>query len=184
MDGKGSYKVSEETKEAILCSATEIFAKYGYKGSSMSNIAQNCGVNKALIYYHYKNKKMLYNEIFQSTVLLLRESLVRESDKKSFMERVEKVADYLGKKPNFSLLLTKELGTSGENLDKKTKQMIQETILSLSESSPDRVFAFGVFGAIHFLNIAQNFFEDSKILEKNGSPLATRFVKSLKENIR
>lgn len=184
MDGKGSYKVSEETREAILFSATKVFARYGYKGASMSSIAEDSGMNKALIYYHYKNKKMLYNEIFQSTIVLLRESLSMDGAKKSFMERVEKVAHYLGKKPDFSLLLTKELSLGGENIDKNTKQMIKETILSLSEDSPDRIFAFGIFGAIHFLNIAQRFFEENSIVEYSDTALASRFIKSLKESIR
>jgi AcrR family transcriptional regulator len=180
MKSKTSYKVSMHTKEAILNSATKIFSKDGYKGATMTDIAKDSKVNKALIYYHYKNKHTLYNEIFQSTILSLRESLAKNSSGTTFLGKSEMISEYLGKKPNFSLLLTKELGSFGENLDEKTVDMIKETISTLSEGSHDRVFALGVFGTIHFLNISQDFFKKSEIVNIDEQ-ISLSFIKSLKK---
>lgn len=48
-------------KEKILESSLEEFAEKGYDGARIDRIANIAGVNKALIYYYFKNKDELYN---------------------------------------------------------------------------------------------------------------------------
>lgn len=47
-------------KEKILESALVEFADKGYEGARVDRIAIEAGVNKALIYYHFKSKEKLY----------------------------------------------------------------------------------------------------------------------------
>lgn len=48
------------SKEKILETALVEFADKGYEGSRVDRIAIEAGVNKALIYYHFKSKEELY----------------------------------------------------------------------------------------------------------------------------
>ena len=57
--------VDEETrttKEKILIAANELFAKNGFSGASIREIATMANVNLAAINYHFKNKENLYWE--------------------------------------------------------------------------------------------------------------------------
>jgi TetR/AcrR family transcriptional regulator len=47
-------------KEKILDTALVEFAEKGYEGARVDRIAIEAGVNKALIYYHFKSKEELY----------------------------------------------------------------------------------------------------------------------------
>ncbi|MDH5465660.1 MAG: TetR/AcrR family transcriptional regulator, partial [Thiovulaceae bacterium] len=49
--------------DKILGCATQMFAKNGYAGTIMDELAEACELNKATIYYHYKDKSNLYNEV-------------------------------------------------------------------------------------------------------------------------
>lgn len=54
------------TQEKILKFATKEFSKNGYEGASMNNIAKKAHINKALIYYYFKNKDELFEQILTS----------------------------------------------------------------------------------------------------------------------
>ena len=58
----------KETKEKILTIAEELFSEKGFDATSVDLIAQKAGVNKALIYYHYKSKQDLLNSLFKRTL--------------------------------------------------------------------------------------------------------------------
>jgi len=56
-------KDHEEKRAAILKKAAKFFAKNGYDRSSMSQLALECGVSKALIYHYYESKEVLLYDI-------------------------------------------------------------------------------------------------------------------------
>ena len=43
-------------REAILAEAAALFARHGYHGASMSDLAQACQLSKATLYHHYRDK--------------------------------------------------------------------------------------------------------------------------------
>ncbi|MFW6389223.1 MAG: TetR/AcrR family transcriptional regulator, partial [Marinilabiliaceae bacterium] len=49
---------------AILKSARELFAKFGYRKTTMEDIAQALRKGKSSLYYYFKNKE----EIFQAVI--------------------------------------------------------------------------------------------------------------------
>ncbi len=53
------------TRQALLRAATEIFGRDGYHAASTRSIAQEAGVNQALIGYHYGGKHGLYLAVFE-----------------------------------------------------------------------------------------------------------------------
>lgn len=58
----------EITKRNILATAEKLFAEKGYDGTGIQDIATAAGINKALIYYHFKNKQDIIDSLFQQTL--------------------------------------------------------------------------------------------------------------------
>jgi AcrR family transcriptional regulator len=59
---------AEERREVILNAALEVFARRGYHGSSIDEIAQTAGISKALIYEHFPSKRDLHVSLLESHV--------------------------------------------------------------------------------------------------------------------
>jgi AcrR family transcriptional regulator len=70
---------AKERRAAILESALEVFAKRGYNGSSIDEIAQAAGVSKALIYEHFPSKKHLHQSLLEEQVQEIFERLARSA---------------------------------------------------------------------------------------------------------
>lgn len=52
-------------RQAILHRSAELFAQYGYSGTSITMIAEACGVSKALLYHYYPDKvAVLFDILF------------------------------------------------------------------------------------------------------------------------
>ena len=56
----------EKTRRRILKAAEELFSKNGFDGTGMEAIARAAGINKASIYYHFKNKNEIIASLFRS----------------------------------------------------------------------------------------------------------------------
>ncbi len=71
-------------RNAILNAAMKLFARKGYAGASTREICQAAGITKPVLYYHFRSKEHLYQELmidcfnhYQKT--MLRASKVRGS---------------------------------------------------------------------------------------------------------
>lgn len=51
------------TEEKIQHAAISEFSKFGFAGARVDRIAKTAKINKAMIYYHYKNKEELYESL-------------------------------------------------------------------------------------------------------------------------
>ncbi len=58
----------KQTRMKILRTAEKIFSAKGYDGASIQEISDAAGVNKALIYYHFKNKQDIIDSLFAQTL--------------------------------------------------------------------------------------------------------------------
>src|SRR5271157_5048627 len=56
---------SVSTRETILEAAEHIFADEGLEGARTDAIAAAAGVNKALLYYYFRNKDGLYRAVLE-----------------------------------------------------------------------------------------------------------------------
>jgi AcrR family transcriptional regulator len=57
-----------ETRQRILEAAEIAFAARGFGGANMREIAEEAGVNKFMLYYHFNNKETLYTTVLQSNL--------------------------------------------------------------------------------------------------------------------
>ena len=60
----GSIKV-DSTEERILEAAKKVFIRKGMYGARMQEIADEAGINKALLHYYFRSKNKLFEAIFQ-----------------------------------------------------------------------------------------------------------------------
>ena len=68
-----------ERRSAILASALDVFAKSGYNGASIDEIAHAAGVSKALIYEHFPSKRDLHGALLEEQVEEIFERLARSA---------------------------------------------------------------------------------------------------------
>ena len=59
---------SEESRALILEVARRHFAERGYPGASVQRIADDAGVSKALVFFHFSSKQGLFDDVIRSFV--------------------------------------------------------------------------------------------------------------------
>ena len=62
----------DERREQLLARATELFAKHGYEGLSMSQLAREAQISKALLYHYFPSKRRLFEAALQEGATELR----------------------------------------------------------------------------------------------------------------
>ena len=60
-------KDTNKTKEKILNVATKLFAKNGFTNTSMNDIANQVKIEKASLYYFYKNKNDIFYAVLEKS---------------------------------------------------------------------------------------------------------------------
>ena len=67
----GGTEIIISTKERIKKEALSLFAKKGYYGTSISDIAKAVGITKSSLYSHYLGKDELFLDVYNTFVLAL-----------------------------------------------------------------------------------------------------------------
>ncbi len=60
-----NQEVSQE--QIILDAASKVFMRKGYEGARMQEIADEAGINKALLHYYFRSKELLFHHIFRQS---------------------------------------------------------------------------------------------------------------------
>jgi TetR/AcrR family transcriptional regulator len=81
------------TREVLLDAATLVFAERGFAGARIDEIAARAGVNKALIYAYYGDKKGLYRAVLGAhaaafTDPVISENMVEEAGPRRALEEL------------------------------------------------------------------------------------------------
>lgn len=56
------------SKEKIKTIATSHFNEFGYEGTKLSQIAEEVGIRKQSLAYHFPNKRVLFQEVYKEAV--------------------------------------------------------------------------------------------------------------------
>ena len=51
------------TKEKILETSLDMFARFGYTAVSIRDICKQVGIKESSVYYHFKNKQSILDEL-------------------------------------------------------------------------------------------------------------------------
>ena len=81
-------------EEKILLAARKVFTTKGMAGARMQDIADEAGINKALLHYYFRDKDKLFETIFllEAQKFFPRINMIFESDLPLF-EKIEKFTD-------------------------------------------------------------------------------------------
>jgi AcrR family transcriptional regulator len=106
--------MTEQTRHRLLETGRKIFAVQGLAGARVDLIAEESGVNKALINYHFRGKRGLYTavlaDLFERVAGDLEEMLLSEKDPARRLEIwPEKLWEVLDRHPDFAPLFVREL---------------------------------------------------------------------------
>ena len=83
-------------RKQILSAATEFFAKFGYKKTTLDDIGKRVGLNRASLYYYFKSKEEIYMTIVINQFKNLIKSLYAEIEDDMICE--EKILKYFEKR--------------------------------------------------------------------------------------
>ncbi|MGD0986548.1 MAG: TetR/AcrR family transcriptional regulator [Candidatus Sulfotelmatobacter sp.] len=90
----GSRGRPEESRAAILQAAAREFAENGIAGARTDAIARQAKVNKALLYYYFKDKETLYGAVLDLAFSEMKTNIFRALD--SDLPSREKIIAYAG----------------------------------------------------------------------------------------
>lgn len=126
------------TKKRILDVETEEFATLGYSGLSMNKLAEKLKINKAMIYYYFKDKRNLYDEVISSIIEL------NEEEKKeilnSSLEAKEKFKRYIklytktiSNNPNIIPLTLREMANFDLGIENNIPNSIEQELVLMKQ---------------------------------------------------
>ena len=69
-----ALRASRATPARLLAAATELFARHGFHGTSIRDIAERAGANVAAGHYHYGSKEGLYLEVLRAQFAEVRDA--------------------------------------------------------------------------------------------------------------
>lgn len=113
----------DNTEEKILNAATNVFVSKGMEGARMQEIADEAGINKALLHYYFRTKERLFEAIFSNVIDMAFPELTQilKSDT-PFVTKMEQVIDayiaLLRKHPFIPVFVLKELNRDPSGLFK------------------------------------------------------------------
>jgi len=83
-------KTKHNTEHQILEAARKVFIRKGLEGARMQEIADEAGINKALLHYYFRSKEKLFSHIFETAINgifdSVNESIHEEGDVFVFIE--------------------------------------------------------------------------------------------------
>jgi AcrR family transcriptional regulator len=87
-----SRMTGEERKRSLLNASRYLFARNGFKGTSVREIARAAGVSEGLLYKHFANKEALYKELHDHAIKI---SNIRLKELKSLEPGSETLVIYI-----------------------------------------------------------------------------------------
>ena len=148
----------ENTEGQILEAAKNVFQSKGMDGSRMQEIADEAGINKAMLHYYYRSKQLLFEAVFKNAFSLLAPQLnTILNDDSSIEEKIRNftsnyisfiikhpylpnfIIQELNRNPEFVFKLKENKGFPNlEKFKKQVKKAIEEGLIK--PISPEQLF--------------------------------------------
>ena len=103
------------TEDKILLAASKVFTEKGFSGTRTRDIAEEAGINLALLNYYFRTKEKLFEQVMKVKIVLLFGQIIPivTNEKTSLEEKIdlasEKYFDILTKNPNLPLFVLSEI---------------------------------------------------------------------------
>jgi AcrR family transcriptional regulator len=119
--------MAKTSEKVIMETARKHFVKNGFTGARMQEIADEAGINKAMLHYYFRSKEKLYHEIVSQTLDTIIPMIVEAFSKRvEFWDRVENIVDtYIRtflKQPDIPFFIMSELSQKRERFVEEIKK--------------------------------------------------------------
>ena len=199
-------KKNENTESLILEAAKTIFQAKGMDGARMQEIADEAGINKAMLHYYYRSKQLLFEAVFANAFSLLAPQInTILNDDSSIEEKIIKfcsnyisfiikhpylpsfIIQELNRNPDFILKMRDNSGFP--NTEKFKKQVVLEIEKGIikpikAEQLFINIMALNVFPFVakpllqNLINVKEE--EYQKIVEERKTEVANFIINSIK----
>ena len=153
-------KKDESTEQKILSAAKKVFVAKGMAGARMQDIADEAGINKALLHYYFRNKEMLFETIFLGLAIdfFPRLKMIFESDDTLFIKIENFCATYIDNiliNPYIPIFVLNEIHQRPQWFAKKVLKAGPPNLTKLFKQVQDEVKA-GRIRPIHPVQLIMN----------------------------
>ena len=103
------------TEDKILLAASKVFTEKGFSGTRTRDIAEEAGINLALLNYYFRTKEKLFEQVMKVKIVLLFGQIIPivTNEKTTLEEKIDlasvKYFDILTKKPNLPIFVLSEI---------------------------------------------------------------------------
>jgi len=162
----GGGRRNNGTREAILAAAERSFAERGYHRTSLHEVAEDVGIQKASIFHHFASKEILYRAVLaeghgQGEAIIKRAIACDGSWWERLRSLLDAYVDLVAAHPEqTTILLRQSLGDAPEGYDGRpdSDRLLEMTTAFLAEGQRAGAFApcdgpslvLGVMGMVVF----------------------------------
>jgi len=133
------------TENRIVDAAKKVFIAKGMDGARMQEIANEAGINKALLHYYFRTKSKLFEKVFTivfSDVLhVIEQAVTNETDFDQFLENfIRQYIKLLKSKPFIPQFVIHELNRKPDRIvaQIQNKNVIKEQLFAIIERAVER----------------------------------------------
>jgi AcrR family transcriptional regulator len=202
---KTTKAIDASTEEKIKIAARTVFQSKGYAAARTRDIAEEAGINLALLNYYFRSKEKLFEIIMLETITGFYQSvsIVFNDESSSFMEKLEllvtKYINFLLKEENIPIFILSEIRNRPEELFEKVPfketffksvfcRQFNEEVAKGNITEPNPVqFTINILGLLVFPFLAKPFLQiiggmndaDYKRLMQERKKLIPLWIKAL-----
>ena len=127
---------------AILGTAVTHFAQRGYEGARVDAIAEDAGVNKALLYYHFRDKASLYERVLLDVIRQTASAVTSnirplDTPEEKLRTYIHTFAQNVNSNPSFAPLMLREVASGGATLTPEVLHQIGRLLKVLRDLLKD-----------------------------------------------
>ena len=149
---------AEQRRQQLVAIALELFARRGYRATTMDDIAEAAGVTKPLVYQHFSSKRALYlelvNSIAQELLIAVRAGVMQARGPRQQVEMgfAAYFSLVISREDEFRLLYGRdhaddeELGRALRTVEDAIAEAIDPLIDAGLDDDHRRLLAYGIVG--------------------------------------
>ncbi len=127
-----------DARRAIISAAGSLFAEHGFAATGVQQIADAAGVNKAMLYYYFRSKAGLYDELISEGMKVISEAvrIMEISKDLPIDERLKifltKYLSLASEQPELARIVFRETLGLGESMRKALAAKVRESAKRLA----------------------------------------------------
>ncbi len=145
---------AERTRQQILETAQRLFTEHGYDATSLQMIADEMGLTKAAVYYHFRAKTDILRAAMQPGIQRLKSLLDETAAIRGRRARIEHVVngfvDFLIRNRHYAVMASTDPAAKRDKLDAEAMAMRQRALTLLFGDNPTGAERLS-FSAVFFI---------------------------------